>query len=76
MRTSGDEVVDERIRVMSAELGRWKHDGMEGNVVLGHELVVDDLIFVLPPAFPVLGVASRDAQIADGRIKPDVEHLV
>ena len=68
-------MVDERVGIMSAELGRREHDGMKRNVVLGHELVVHDLFFVLPPALPVLRVASRDAQIADGCVKPHVEYL-
>ena len=48
---------------------------MEGNIVLGHEFVMDDLFAILPPAFPFFRVASRDAQIPNGGIKPHVEDL-
>jgi hypothetical protein len=48
---------------------------MEGNIVLGHEFVMDDLFAILPPSFPFFRVASRDAQVTNGGIKPDVKDL-
>ena len=45
------------------------------NVSLGHELEVLDAVGVLPPLFPLVRVARRDADVADGRVEPHVEHL-
>jgi hypothetical protein len=42
---------------------------MEGNIVLGHEFVMDDLFAILPPTFPFFRVASCDAQIPNGYLK-------
>ena len=39
---------------------------MEGNIVLGHELVELHIFRVLPPSLPLLGVARRDREIATG----------
>ena len=48
---------------------------VEGYVVLGHELVVSDVIGVLPPFLPLAGVIGSDADVPDGSIEPNVEHL-
>ena len=38
---------------------------MEGNIVLGHELVELHIFRVLPPFLPLLSVARRDREITD-----------
>ena len=49
---------------------------MEGDVVLAHELNQLHLIRVLPPGSPVRDIVGCDADVAYGRVKPDVEDLV
>ena len=68
-------MIDESVGLVSAQLGGRKDNRMEGHVVLGHKLVVNHLLPILPPAFPFVRVARRDAQVTDGRIKPNVKHL-
>ena len=68
-------MIDECVRIMSAQLRRRENDRMEGNIVLGHEFVVDHLLLILPPAFPFFSVTSSDAQITDRCIEPHVEDL-
>ena len=48
---------------------------MERNIVLGHELPVLHIVRILPPPLPLLGVLSCDADVSDGGVKPDIEHL-
>jgi len=48
---------------------------VEGNVVLAHELVELNILGVLPPLLPLLGVSCCDRRVADGGIEPDVEDL-
>ena len=48
---------------------------VEGYVVLGHELVVSDVIGILPPFLPLARVIGSDADVPDGSIEPNVEHL-
>ena len=68
-------MVDQSEGLFGAELGGWEHDRVEGHVVFGHELVVGHLLAVLPPAFPLVRVARRDAQITDRSVEPHVKHL-
>lgn len=48
---------------------------MEGNVILAHELVQLDILRVLPPLLPILGISSCDRRVTDRSIKPDIKHL-
>ena len=48
---------------------------VEGNVVLGHELVVSDVIGILPPFLPLARVVGSDADVPNGSVEPHVEHL-
>jgi hypothetical protein len=48
---------------------------VKGNIVFSHELVVSDVVWVLPPLFPVLRVVGGDADLPDGGVKPNVEDL-
>jgi len=48
---------------------------MEGNVILAHELVQLDILGVLPPLLPILGISSRDRRVTDRSIKPHIKHL-
>lgn len=73
--TGGNQMIDQCIRIVCAELRRRKNNRMEGNIVLGHEFIMDDLFAILPPAFPFFCIASRDAKVANGCIKPHVKDL-
>jgi hypothetical protein len=48
---------------------------VEGNIVFGHELVVSDVVRVLPPLLPVLRVVGGDADVPDGGVEPNVKDL-
>lgn len=49
---------------------------MKRHVVLPHELHQLHIVGVLPPGLPVPHIVGGDADVADGGIKPDIEHLV
>lgn len=49
---------------------------MEGHIVLAHELIEGNIIGVLPPLLPLVGIVGRDGRIADASIKPHVNHLL
>ena len=49
---------------------------MERYVVLAHELVQLDILGVLPPLLPILGVSGSDGGVTNGGIEPDIEDLV
>ena len=60
----------------SEKSGR-KYDQVEGNIVFAQELhALDASFWVLPPLGPLVRVARRDADVADGGVEPGVEHLV
>ena len=61
--TSGREVVDYSVAIISPKQGAWEHDRVEWNVVLGHELVQLYLLGILPPLPPVGGVARCDGEV-------------
>ena len=48
---------------------------MEGDIVLGHELVISDVFRVLPPFLPLARVVGGDADVPDGSVKPHVKNL-
>ena len=58
--TCGTDVIQESIVFIRSELGTREDDSVEGNVVLGHELVELNLLGILPPFLPVFCVAGRD----------------
>ena len=62
--TSGADVVEEGVVVLSAKQGTWEHDGVEWNVVLGHELVELDLLGILPPSLPVCACHCKNYNAA------------
>ena len=68
-------MINERVRIMSAQLRRGKDDRVEWDVVFGHEFVMDNLFAILPPAFPFFRVACRDAQVTNGGVEPNVKDL-
>lgn len=49
---------------------------MEGHIVLAHELIEGNIIGVLPPLLPLVGIVGRDGRIADAGIKPHVNDLL
>ena len=53
-------MVEQCIVILSPEQRTGKDHSVEGNVVLGHELVVFNLLGVLPPSLPLIRVACRD----------------
>lgn len=68
---------DKRVALISRQQSSRKHDGVEGHIVLGHELIQADIEAVgLPPFLVVLGVLLGNTEVAEGRVEPDVEHLV
>ena len=58
--TCGTDVIQESVVFIRSELGTREDDSVEGNVVLGHELVELNLLGILPPFLPVFCVAGRD----------------
>ena len=48
---------------------------MEGDIVLGHELVISDVFRVLPPFLPLARVVGGDADVPDGSVEPHVKNL-
>jgi hypothetical protein len=48
---------------------------MERNIVLAHELIQLDVLGVLPPFLPLLGVSGCNRRVANRSIKPDVKDL-
>ena len=46
--------------VAGTKLRRGKDDGVEGNVVLAHELVQADILRVVPPLLPLICVVRSD----------------
>jgi len=56
-------VVEQSVVAFSPKQGAWKDDSMEGNVILGHELVELHSLWVLPPLLPLVSVAGSDGQI-------------
>ncbi|KAI3479573.1 hypothetical protein L1887_58385 [Cichorium endivia] len=72
----GVDVVEQRVGVLAADEARGEDDGVEAHVVLAHELVELDVVRVLPPLLPLVGVVCGDARVADGRVEPHVQHLV
>jgi hypothetical protein len=53
-------MVEQCIVIVSPQQRTGKHHGVEGNVVLGHELIVIHLLGILPPSLPLIRVARRD----------------
>jgi len=47
---------------------------VELNVVFAHELLLLDLL-VLPPITPVVGLISRDRDLAYRGVEPNLKHL-
>ncbi len=77
------DLVDQLPRLARAHDGDGKADGVERDIVLAHELDIADVggSLAIPPVLPRIGFAggigpfARRADIFDGRIEPDVEHL-
>ena len=68
-------MVDQGPLVAGAQQGCWEDDGVEGDVVLGHELVELNLVWVAPPPLPLRRVARSHGDVADRGVVPHVEHL-
>lgn len=48
---------------------------MEGNVILAHELVQLDVLRVLPPLLPVIGIVGSNRGVTNRGIEPDIKDL-
>ena len=48
---------------------------MEGDIVLGHELVISNVFRILPPFLPLARVVGGDADVTDGSVEPHVKDL-
>ena len=57
-------MVEQCVVVLGSQQAAWEHDGMEWDIVLGHELVELDIVRVLPPFLPLLCVAGSDGEVA------------
>ncbi len=64
LHTSGADIIQECVVISGSYEGAREDNSVEGNIVLGHELVEFDLIWVLPPSLPLTGVASSDGEVA------------
>ena len=65
------------VRVMSRQESAGEDHTVEGNVILAHELIELDVLWVLPPEFPiVLDVVSSNGKVANWSIVPDIEDLL
>ena len=53
-------MVEQSVVAVSPKQGAWKDNSVEGNVVLGHELVELHFLGVLPPLLPLISVAGSD----------------
>ena len=58
-----------------AKQGAGEDHAVEGDIVLGHELPVLNLLGILPPQLPVACVLGRDTDVPDRSIKPHIEYL-
>ena len=59
-----------------AEERAGEDDGVERHVVLAHELHQLHVLRPPPPLLPRCGIVCGDGQVANRRVKPDVEHFV
>ncbi len=64
-------MIKQGVIVVGTNQRTGKDHGVEGYVVLGHELVELYLLRVLPPFLPILRVAGRDGEIAAGMTQCD-----
>ena len=79
----GFDVIDQLPRLAAPQDRGGEGQGVEGHVVLAHELNIADILGPLvgaPPAFPIRPLARIDpfgsaGDIFDGRVEPDIEHL-
>ena len=56
--------------------GRWEDHSVERDVVLAHELVELDILLVLPPLLPLVGVGGCNRDVTNRGIEPDIEDLL
>ena len=56
-------MIKESVVVLSSNKGTGKDDGMEGDIVLSHELVELYLFRILPPFLPLLRVTGCDGEV-------------
>ena len=49
---------------------------MESDVVFAHELIELHVLLILPPLFPLISVISRNRDVANRCVEPDIENLV
>lgn len=75
--TCGTDVADDGVALIDCHEGRGKHNRVEWNVVLGHELIELHLSLGIrgPPLRPLLRVALGDTHVSYRRVEPHVEHL-
>lgn len=62
--------------ILGTKLRAREDDRVERNIVFTHELIEFDIVRILPPLLPLLGVASCNAGVSNRSIEPDIEHLV
>ena len=70
------EVVNLRPGFSSADLGSWKDDGMEDDIVFSDKLIQLDIIEVAPPLLPLTSVACGDGDISNAGTEPWIDDLL
>lgn len=74
----GHQMRNNCVTLVQTEQRRREHDRMEGNIVLGHELVqvnLDIFVFRLPPLSPFLCVPCRYRNVSNRSIEPHIKHF-
>ncbi len=68
MYTCGTDMVEESEVIICPQQRCREHDGMEGNIVLSHELITLNILWRLPPLFPAISVAGSDGEVTTENI--------
>ena len=57
-------MVEQGVIVFGTNQRTGEHHSVKGNIVLGHELVELNLLWILPPPLPFLSIAGSDGEVA------------
>ena len=62
-------MIKKSVAILCSNEGTGEHDSVEGDIVLGHELIELYLVRILPPFLPLLCVTGCDGEVATWRNK-------